>query len=97
MKFEKLKPGMTVYDVHSYRMGNTTMRTLGTWRVRIHSVDAEKRSCMASWNGNAPQRFPEHAIKKWKEKEPLLVRTAFGSYRRPTRDELAAHRAKGEA
>lgn len=93
MKFEKLKPGMVVYDVHSHGMGNTTMRTLGVWDVRIISVDPVSRSCLASWNGNPAGQHFEYAIKKWKERRPYLVRTAMGNYRRPTREELAAHRA----
>ena len=30
MKFEDIKLGITVYDVHSYRMGNTAERSMGT-------------------------------------------------------------------
>ncbi len=40
MKFEKIKPGMVLLDIHSYRMGNTTMRQLGLWEVMVVSVDA---------------------------------------------------------
>lgn len=97
MKFEKLVPGMVVYDVHKQKMGNTTMSTWGTWIVRIISVDADTRSCMASWNGNSPQRFYEHSIKKWKAEKPLLIRTAGFGLRKPTREELAAHRASIKA
>lgn len=96
MKLEKLTPGMVVYDVHSTRMGNTTMTSLGTWTVKIVSVDQEARSCVASWNGNRPQTFYEGTVKKWTEQKPFLVRTAMGGYRRPTRDELATHRAKAQ-
>lgn len=94
MKFEKLKPGMVVYDVHSYAMGNTTIRSIGVWEIRIISVDETSRSCMASWNGNQRRQYFEHNIKQWKEKKPYLVAGHFGSYRRPTRAELAEHRAK---
>ena len=97
MKFEKLKPGMVVYDVHKTKIGNTTRSTLGTWTVRIISVDPEKRSCMASWNSNPPQRFYEHSINKWKAERPCLVRTPSGGMRRPTREELAAHKARLKA
>jgi len=51
IKFEKIKPGMELLDVHSVRMGSTTMRELGCWDVRIVSVDAEKRTAMVIWNG----------------------------------------------
>lgn len=29
IKFEKITPGMELLDIHSYRMGNTTMTRLG--------------------------------------------------------------------
>lgn len=87
MKFEKIKPGMTLYDVHSHRMGNTTMTTIGVWKIQVISVDAEKKTFLGSWNSNAPQTFHSWEISKLKDKEPLLVRGSFGSYRRPTREE----------
>lgn len=94
MKFDKLATGMVLYDVHSHRMGNTTMKTLGVWTVRIVSIDHERRTCMASWNGNRPVRYSESQIAKLKKDEPFLVKSVFGSYRRPTREESAAHRAQ---
>jgi hypothetical protein len=33
IKFDKIEPGMILLDIHSYRMGNSTMRELGLWRV----------------------------------------------------------------
>lgn len=92
MKLEKLQPGMVVYDVHSYKMGNTTLSTIGTWSVHIVSIDHESRTCIASWNGNPPEKCFEHTISKWKATKPHLVRTALGAYRRPTREEIAAKR-----
>lgn len=90
MKFEKLKPGMVVYDVHRNKMGNTTMSSVGVWPVRIISVDAEKRRVEASWNGNKPQIFYVRETSKWREKEPMLIRSEFGSYRLATREEIKA-------
>jgi hypothetical protein len=90
MKFEKLKPGMVVYDVVRRRMGNTTISTVAVWSVYIVSVDAEKRQVMASWNGNPPRTFGEHGIKKWRKKEPMLIRGALGSARLATREEIKA-------
>lgn len=68
MKFEKIKPGMVLYDRHKYRAGNTTIRVLGEWRVSIRSVDAEKRTAVASWNGNPEETWTERrlaALKDW--------------------------------
>jgi len=97
MKLEKLQPGMVVYDVHSTRMGNTTLRTLGVWLIRIVSIDADRRTCVASWNGNTPRTYYESEISKWKAEEPYLVRSGMGYLRRPTREEAKAHREKQRA
>ncbi len=83
---------MVVYDVHSEKMGNTTMSTMGIWNVRIVSVDADTRSCMASWNGNPAKRFYAHNIKKWREKKPLLIDTGLGC-RLATSEEIQAAKA----
>jgi hypothetical protein len=68
VKFEKIKPGMVLYDRHKYRAGNTTMRVLGEWEVRIVSVDTGARTAVASWNGNKEQEWSERrlaALKAW--------------------------------
>lgn len=90
MKFDKLVPGMVLYDVHSYRMGNTTLRSLGTWTVRVKQIDAERRCALVSWNGNQDQWYGESDFAKLKDKKPILIRTGMGGYRRPTREELKA-------
>lgn len=90
MKFEKLKPGMTVYDVCRYKMGNTTLSTVGVWDVKIISVDAENKSVVASWNSNAPRVFFAHAATKWRAKRPVLVRTAMRAHRLARRGEVVA-------
>ena len=92
MKLEKLKPGMVVYDVGRSKMGNTTIRTVGVWRVRIVSVDMDTRRVMASWNSNPPKTFYPREVAKWREKEPLLIRSAFGRARLATREEIKAFR-----
>ena len=97
MKFEKLQPGMVVYDVHRHKMGNTTISTVGVWRVRIVSVDHERQRVTASWNGNPARTFYPRDVAKWREKEPLLVRGALGVARLATREEQKAARAAGAA
>lgn len=97
MKFEKIEPGMILWDVHSYRMGNTTVRSLGTWQVKILSVDRERQCASVSWNGNPAQTYYRLRLEKLKDKKPTLVRTGFGAYRRPTREEAKAIREKEAA
>jgi hypothetical protein len=67
VKFEKIEAGMVLYDRHKYRAGNTTMRVLGEWPVQILSIDAEKRTAVASWNGNRPSTWPERSLSKLKD------------------------------
>ena len=81
MKFEKIKEGERYYDVHSYRMGNTTLRSVGVWDVKIISIDAERRTAIVSWNGNGPETWHEWELKKLRTKRPELVEGFFGSKR----------------
>lgn len=93
MKIEKLIPGQIVYDVHSHRMGNTTMRTMGCWEVRIVSIDLEKGTVVATWNSNPAQTFYRNSIQKWREKKPVFVSTGAFGKRIATRAELKATEA----
>lgn len=61
--FNKLKPGMVLLDIHSTRMGNTTLRRLGCWQVLVISVDPEARTAMCSWNSNKPTLYTEQRFK----------------------------------
>jgi hypothetical protein len=72
MTLDKLQPGMLVYDVHSYRMGYTTLRSIGVWKVHILAVDRESRTVQAMWNGNKSQLFRERQWSKWRLKAPEL-------------------------
>ena len=57
IKFEKIQPGMTLYDRHSHRLGNTTLRTIGEWRVDVLEVNTDARSALVSWNGNRAETW----------------------------------------
>lgn len=84
MKIEDLKPGMTVYDVGTYGMGNTVLRSVGVWPVRIIEVDMATRSVLASWNMNEPKRY-KREIRRWRLKEPVLITNCMGQSRLATR------------
>lgn len=64
MNFKALRPGMILYDRHTYAMGNTTMRTLGEWRVEV--LDVYANFATVSWNGNRPERYSPDRIAKLK-------------------------------
>lgn len=94
MKFEKIQPGMKLYDVGTQKMGNTSVKTIAVWPVNVISVDPERRTVVASWNCNSPRTFTERVYSKWKSKPPILVQGPFGNKRRPTREELARIKAE---
>jgi hypothetical protein len=97
VKLDKITAGMTLYDVGSHRMGNTTMRTMAVWPVFVKEVDTVKDRALVSWNGNAPEWRPAFALEKLRAKEPVLIRTVLGARRLPTREELKEIRAKAKA
>ena len=97
MKFEKLKPGMVVYDVGRQRLGNTTMYTVAVWSVKIISVDAEKRTVEASWNYNPAHTYSDRDYKKWRAVAPKLISAGpFGGKRLATKDEVKAAKRAAE-
>jgi len=78
MKFEKIQPGMVLYDVHSYRMGNTKLSTMGCWPVEVLTIDRERSTAMARWNGNRPQLYFRRDLEKLRAKEPEFETGMFG-------------------
>jgi hypothetical protein len=93
MDISKLKPGMTVYDVHRRKMGNTNMSTVGVWTVLIVAVDPDGRWVEAKWNGNAQRRYFSSSVKSWRLNKPVLVKSGFG-HRLASRAELKALKEK---
>lgn len=73
----KLVVGETLYDVHSHRMGNTTMREEGCWTARVVEVHAEAvpQYALIAWNGNPPRKvFYKTNYKRWPKE---WIRRAF--------------------
>lgn len=81
IKFEKIKAGDVLFDVHSYRMGNTTIRSMGCWEVKVVEVYPDKRSALVSWNGNTPEVWHEYRLARLRAKEPEFEKTWFGAQR----------------
>lgn len=108
IKFEKIKPGMVLYDRRRTKMGNTTMKTLSEWPVRILEVDAGARRFLMSWNGNAPEWRTEHSLKglsDWsmRDKDQAIVKRSemvsslvFGVTRRTPCPKCKARHASEE-
>jgi len=93
MKIDKLKPGITVYDVHSHKMGNTSMRTMGCWSVRIIETYPDTGTVKASWNSNGAQIYRERTWSKWRLAKPLMIETGMRQ-RLATREEKKVHASK---
>lgn len=87
MKLSRLQTGQIVYDVAKTRMGNTTLRTVSVWRVRVIAVDSEKATVTASWNGNPARTYTARAVKRWRATEPTLIRSVMGVARLARRGE----------
>lgn len=92
MRIEKLKPGMVVYDVHSHRAGNTSMRTIGVWPVEIVAVDVARGIVAAKWNYNRTEEYTKRKWSKWRLKAPVLINTGW-THRLATRAEIKAMKA----
>ena len=71
IKIQSLKPGDVLYDVHSERAGNTTMRREGVWECYVRAVDPNGQWVEISRNGNPARRFAavprgyKRAPKEW--------------------------------
>lgn len=74
VSFNTLKVGEELMDIHSQRMGNTTMSELCKWRVVIKEIDAEGRRALVSWNSNTPQWWNENRLRRLYRKEPKAYR-----------------------
>ncbi|MEW0691494.1 hypothetical protein AB0U74_18930 [Escherichia coli] len=61
MKISQLESGMQVWSVTRTKMGNTTISTVIVHPVVI--IEIHDNHVIARWNGNAPRRFGETAIR----------------------------------
>lgn len=102
IKFEKVTAGMMLYDRHSYRMGNTTLRSIGEWNVKVLSVDPATRRARVSWNGNTPEVYLAREVERlstWSmyDDDVEVTRGMWDrvtKVRRLTKKELAARAAE---
>lgn len=75
IKFSKIEPGMILLDIHSYGVGNTTMRALGSWPVKIISVDREAQTARVVWNScNPEETYSRRQLERLYTKEPKAYR-----------------------
>lgn len=66
IKFERVKEGDVLWDYHSERAGNTTMRRWGNWPVKV--VKLEERhglpGAVVKWNYNREEWWGARRISK---------------------------------
>lgn len=71
IKIESLRVGDVLYDTHSERAGNTTMRVEGVWYCYVRAIDPAGQWIEISWNGNPARRYSavpsdfKRAPKEW--------------------------------
>ena len=70
IKFEKIEPGMTLYDVKKNTKGFPRNCKWHVWPVNIIKVDVENRKVFASWNSNTPKWISERNVTKYRKKYP---------------------------
>lgn len=91
MKFEKIKPGMVLYDVRRHKMGNTTASTVSVYAVKVLEIDG--RCAKVSWNGNSASRMTASELERLRPTSPILIDTWGGMGKRlATREEIKAHK-----
>lgn len=61
--YSAIKEGDILWDCRKTRQGNTTMRSMSCWQVKIISLDPARRTAVVSWNTNAPRLYSERALK----------------------------------
>jgi hypothetical protein len=72
VKFKKVTNGSVLLDIHSHQMGNTKMRELGCWDVRI--IKKDSLGAEVSWNGNRPEYWYARDIEKLYVNPPKAYR-----------------------
>ena len=72
IKFEKIKAGMTLYDVrkNNWRFNLGVESPYVYWPVYVQAVDPEKREVLASWNSNPAKWMSERQVTKYRTALP---------------------------
>lgn len=78
IKFEKITPGTSLWEVVTGKMGNTTISTVYVYEVKIISVCPETRTAVVSWNHNNPETWGHHRLCSLRAKKPETTRGSLG-------------------
>lgn len=77
-KWETIKAGDTLWDVHREAMGNTTMSKWGSWRVEVISINHAEGWAMVRWNYNRPEKRYRRQMEKY-QRSPKKVKGVCSS------------------
>jgi len=97
MKFEHLKPGMSVYELSGHFSYLLDARIYDVHELRVERVDTWGQKVVVSCAEDPSKSgtYQQAAVKTWKEKKPMLVGIAGSLARRlPTKHELRTQAAK---
>lgn len=70
IKFEKIKQGMTLYDV---KKSCERRWKWSIWPVFVIEIDTKQRCVLASWYYDKPKWMSEKRITKFRAKRPVQV------------------------
>ena len=71
MKFDKIIPGMTLFDVR--RSTGLLRGKWDFWPVSIIEIDRENRRALSSWNSNKAKWIPESRLIKLRKNPPKNI------------------------
>lgn len=94
MKISQLQPGQQVWNVERRGLGNTTLRDTAVFSILVKEVDPEGKFVIASWNGNAYQKYYGGGVSNWRKEKPITVAVGFGASRLANREELKLIKAQ---
>lgn len=97
MKISQLQVGQVVYNVMRRKMGNTNISDTAVFKIVVKEIDPAGQWVLASWNFNAPEKFRERSVSKWRKEKPMMVKSVMGSERLATRAEIKAAKEKKAA
>jgi len=66
MVINKLKPGMTVYDIRKSTGLHRFNGKHQSWTIKIIEINFENNQVYASWNCNPAKWYREKEWKKWR-------------------------------
>ena len=64
IKWETVKAGDQLWDYHSERAGNTTMRRWGNWPATIVEIRHAESFAVVRWNGNPPTKWHRRQVER---------------------------------